>query len=171
MLTELENYLLRIEDLHRQIIDLIASLPEAALNWRPISGGDGDDTNSLAVLVTHIAGAEHFWVGEAIGGRPPTRNRDLEFLTQANNADTLIEKIQAVEAETRSVLVSLKAEDLSSTRLVRGKTVAVRWALLHVIDHTALHVGHMQLTYQLWNKGHSKAAPLWYERLPKKSEE
>lgn len=171
MLTELENYLLRIEDLHRQITALVDNLPEKALNWRPISGGDGDNTNSIAVLVTHIAGAEHFWVGEVIGRRSPTRNRDSEFLAQEKNADMLIEKIQASEAETRSVLVSLKPEDLSSTRQVQGKTVVVRWALLHVIDHTALHLGHMQLTCQLWNKGHSKAAPLWYERLPQKSEE
>jgi hypothetical protein len=45
----------------------------------------------------------------------------------------------------------------------------VRWGILHVIDHTSLHLGHMQITYQLWNEGKSKPSPRWFERLPSKA--
>ena len=38
MLSELDNYLQRIEDLRRQVSDLIAGLPVEALDWRPIEG-------------------------------------------------------------------------------------------------------------------------------------
>ena len=47
----------------------------------------------------------------------------------------------------------------------RGRIVPVRWAILHVIDHTALHLGHMQITYQLWMGGQRGPSPRWYERL------
>jgi len=160
--TELDNYLQRIEDLRSQVCDLIADLPAEALNWRPI---EGDETNSLAVLATHIAGAEHFWIAEVIGGRPPTRDRDAEFATQASDASQLVRLLEDTGAETREVFATLSEADLNGTREVRGRTAPVRWGILHVIDHTALHLGHMQLTYQLWNRGQGKPSPFWYERL------
>lgn len=163
MLSELDNYLQRIEDLRGQVRDLIADLPAEALNWRPI---EGDETNSLAVLATHVAGAEHFWIGEVIGGRPTTRHRDAEFAIRVCDASELIRLLEQTGTETHQVLADLSPADLDGGREVRGHTVPVRWALLHVIDHTALHLGHMQLTYQLWTGGRSKPSPLWYERLP-----
>jgi len=162
MLSELENYSQRIEDLRSQVRDLIADLPAEALNWRPMQD---NATNSLAVLAAHIAGAEHFWIGEVVGGRPPTRDRDAEFTTQASDASEPVRLLEDTGAETREVLSALRAADLDGTREARGRTLPVRWCILHVIDHTALHLGHMQLTYQLWMGGHSKPSPFWFERV------
>jgi uncharacterized damage-inducible protein DinB len=161
VLSELDNYLQRIEDLRRQVGELIADLPAEALNWRPIEG----DTNSLAVLATHIAGAEHFWISEVLGSRPPTRDRDAEFAAQVSDAAELIRLLERTGAETREVFSKLTAADLEGRREVEGRMVPVRWAILHVIDHTALHLGHMQITYQLWMGGQSKLSPFWFERL------
>jgi len=166
MLTELENYLQRIEDLRRQVGELIADLPVEALNWRPIEGTEEHSTNSLAVLAAHIAGAEHFWIAEIIGGFPPTRDRDGEFLTQAPDTSGLLRRLEEVGAETRAVFSSLPTADLDGAREAGGRTVSVRWGILHIIDHTALHLGHMQITYQLWRGGQSKPSPHWFERLP-----
>lgn len=182
MLPELDNYLQRIEDLRGQVHDLIADLPAEALNWRPIpasapdapdlpgkgAGGaeeGGDITNSLAVLATHIAGAEHFWIGEVIGGGPPTRDRDAEFLTEVKDSLPLVRLLERAGLETREILTSLTATDLDGVRVARGRQVSVRWGILHIIDHTALHLGHMQLTYQLWRGGQSGRSPRWFERL------
>jgi len=165
MLSELDNYLQRIEDLRGQIGNLIADLPVEALNWRPIEGEDEHATNSLAVLVTHVAGAEHFWVSEVVGGRPPTRDRDAEFVTQASDVDDLVHLLEQVGLETREVFAALRPGDLDDVREARGRMVPVRWCILHVIDHSALHLGHMQLTYQLWMGGQSVHSPFWFERL------
>jgi uncharacterized damage-inducible protein DinB len=182
ILSELDNYLQRIEDLRGQVRDLIADLPAEALNWRPIppsippaGGGEerGSDTNSLAVLAAHIAGAEHFWIAEVVDGRPPTRDRDAEIATQATDACELVRLLEDTGAETREVFATLTEADPSSpsgqsldgTREARGRTIPVRWCILHVIDHTALHLGHTQLTYQLWMGGRGKPSPFWYERL------
>jgi len=56
---------------------------------------------------------------------------------------------------------------LSGTRQAKDRMVSVRWGILHVIDHTSLHLGHMQMTYQLWTGGKAVHSPLWTERLPK----
>lgn len=162
---ESENYLTRIEDLREQILDLIEGLPAEALNWRPIEGIEEHATNSLAVLAIHMAGAEHFWIGEVVGGHPPTRDRDAEFASRVDDASALAQILRDVGAETREVLTSLEAKDMEGTRHARGREVPVRWCILHVIDHTALHLGHMQLTYQLWKGGEGYASPRWFERL------
>lgn len=166
MSPELGNYVQRIEDLRGQVSDLIAGLPVEALDWRPIEGDKGRVTNSLAVLAAHIAGAEHFWIAEVVGGRPPTRDRDAEFTTHATDAAELVRLLEKTKVETRELLSALRESDLNGVREARGRTVPVRWSILHVIDHTALHLGHMQLTYQLWKGGQSNPSPFWFERLP-----
>jgi uncharacterized damage-inducible protein DinB len=166
VLAELDNYLQRIQDLRGQVRDLIADLPAEALNWRPTDKVEDHATNSLAILVAHIAGAEHFWIAEVIGDYPKTRDRASEFVIQATDAAELVRRLDATGAETRQVFSRLGAADLNGTREVEGRTVAVRWGILHVIDHTALHLGHIQITYQLWKRGVSKPSPRWFERLP-----
>ena len=166
MLAEVAHYLDRIDDLRRQISDLISQAPAEALNWRPIEGDDDHATNSLAVLAAHVAGAEHHWIPAVIGRQPATRQRELEFKAIAADASSLVEKLTKNAEASRQVLAALDADDLAGSREVEGRTVSVRWAILHVIDHTALHLGHMQITYQLWNGGQAVAAPRWYQRLP-----
>ena len=162
---ELASYLQMIEDLRGQVRDLIADLPAEALNWRPLEGSQEHATNSLAVLAAHVAGAERFWIGEGVGRLPPSRDREAEFATQAAHAAELVDLLQQIGTETQQVFSSLSEPDLDGTRRIRGRTVPVRWCILHVIDHTALHLGHMQLTYQLWMGGQSGPSPRWFERL------
>lgn len=166
MLPEVQEYLERIDDLRGQIRKLIADLPVEALNWRPVEGEDDHATNSLSVMAIHVAGAEHYWIGEVVGGLPATRNRDQEFVTQVESVEPLLERLDAVAAESRSVLEKVTAADLEKTYQVRQFTCSGRWSILHVIDHTALHLGHMQITYQLWNSGKGTDAPRWFQRLP-----
>jgi uncharacterized damage-inducible protein DinB len=162
---EVESYLTLLDDLRGQVCDLIAGLPVEALDWRPLASSEDHATNSLAVLASHVAGAEHFWIGEVISRLPATRDRDAEFATQAASDDELCRLLKQAGAETRQVLSALGAAELEEMREARGRTIPVRWCILHVIDHTALHLGHMQLTYQLWMGGESAPSPRWFERL------
>jgi uncharacterized damage-inducible protein DinB len=166
MISELENYRLRIENLRGQIRNIIVDLSAEALNWRPLENTDDHAINSLAVLATHVAGAEHFWISEVIGRRPPTRNRDAEFVAEASDAAQLIKHLDDVGEETTQIFATLSEADLSDIRRHNGKEISVRWILLHVVDHYALHLGHIQITYQLWNSGKGVESPRWFQRLP-----
>ena len=166
MRAELENYLNRIENLRSQIGKLIIDLPPEALNWRPIERSEAHEVNSLGVMVTHVAGAEHFWIAEVIGQRPQTRDRAAEFSTEVADAVTLLGLLEKVGAETEEVLASLQDSDLGQMRQRDQNDISIRWAILHVVDHAALHLGHMQITYQLWQGGQAFQAPRWFERLP-----
>ena len=166
MLPEIASYLALLDDQRRQVIDLLVDVPAEALNWRPLPDLDVHVTNSLAVLATHIAGAERFWIAETIGGYPPTRDRDAEFRTEVTVPDPLVLRLKAAGEETRAVLATLTAERLEDTVRVHDREAPVRWSILHVIDHSAVHLGHMQITYQLWMGGTSRPTPRWFERLP-----
>lgn len=163
-LAETQAYLNLLEDLRGQVAKLIADLPGDALSWRPVEGAGDHATNSLAVMAAHIAGGEHFWINEVIGGLPPTRNRDAEFATGVENAAPLLARLAEVGAETRRLLPGFTAEQLAHIYTVRNHDFSGRWAILHVIEHTALHLGHMQITYQLWNSGKGAGSPRWFER-------
>ncbi len=93
---ELDHYLHMIEDLRGQVRDVIASLPAEALNWRPLPASDAHETNSLAVMAAHVAGAEHFWIAEVIGGEPTTRDRPAEFVTEVDGPDSLLRRLDDV---------------------------------------------------------------------------
>jgi uncharacterized damage-inducible protein DinB len=166
VITELANYLERLEDLRGQISGLVTGLSAEALNWRPLQGTGDHATNSLAALAAHAAGAERFWIAEVVGGRPATRDREAELATLATSPAEVIRLLENTALETREVILTLKDADLKDTRQTAGRTVPVRWCLLHVIDHSSLHLGHMQITYQLWAGGRSIPSPLWYDRLP-----
>jgi uncharacterized damage-inducible protein DinB len=150
MTPQLEHYFQFFESFHRQIQELIRDLPVEALNWRPLTGSDDHATNSLAVLVVHLTGAEQFWVGEVFGGRPAGRDREAEFRVAGLSAADLQRRLDETLNLIRDVLNTTPAENLVRTTTVQGRTVTGRWALLHALEHTALHLGHLQLTRQLW---------------------
>ena len=129
------------------------------------SQGNNAGFNSIAVLAAHISGAERFWISEVIGRNPPNRNREKEFTTNVKDSSILIKTLQETGKLTENILFSLSDEDLKDVRIVANKEVPVRWGILHIIDHTSLHLGHIQITYQLFFTGKSKESPFWYERL------
>ena len=166
MYTEIDNYYYRIQDLREQVINIITGLSAEALNWRPMDNeGNSHSFNSIAVLAAHIAGAEEFWISEVIGRNPHTRNRDEEFATNVKDSSILIKTLRETGKITNKILYSISDEDLKDVRIVENKEVPVRWGILHIIDHTSLHLGHIQITYQLFFAGKSKESPFWYERL------
>ena len=150
MLKEIENYLSFLNDLRGQVKTLLEGLPKEALDWRPLDGQGELATNSLAGMTIHLAGSEAFWIKEIIGRQSIHRDRDAEFVAKGLGFSELAAKMEAGAKDTPSILSSLTSSQLEEARKFRDRTVTVRWAILHVIEHWAMHIGHMQLTRQLW---------------------
>jgi uncharacterized damage-inducible protein DinB len=138
----------RFIELHADIGKVLDRLPSEALDWVP-----GPEMNSIAVLVIHLTGAERYWIGVA-GNKPPERDRDAEFRTKGMGVEELKARVVSTDGFTRQALVSLSIKELEETRRSprNDKTFTVGWCLVHALEHTALHAGHLQLTRQLWDQ-------------------
>ncbi len=167
MLAEIKAYLETLEELRSQVSNMVKDLPLDGLNWRPGLLDGADPTNSLGVLAVHVVGSEHGWIAETVGAYPKTRIREDEFKYVAGSAKEALEPLATVAVETQDVLGKLTAQDLDGNIDRDGRLIPLRWVIHHIIYHYSLHIGHMQLTYQLWNKGMAATSPRWFDRLPR----
>jgi uncharacterized damage-inducible protein DinB len=149
MLPFYEAFLDRIKELHRDTEKCFSGLPPEGLDWVP-----GQDMNSLAVLVTHVAGAERYWICDVAGQNPFNRDRDAEFRASGVDEVALKQHLDDALADIEKTLEALTLEDLQAERVSRRnqRTFTVGWSILHAMEHTALHLGHMQMIRQLWDQ-------------------
>jgi uncharacterized damage-inducible protein DinB len=146
------DYLDRLQDLHRDFIAAFDDLPAEALDWSP-----GTDMNSFCVLVVHTTGAARFWIGDAAFDDPSHRNRAAEFQARGLSADELKARFAALEAYVSSALERMTLADLAVIHTITNASgeviqVSAGWGLLHALEHTGLHLGHAEITRQLWDR-------------------
>jgi hypothetical protein len=144
---EVKGYLTEFNTLRGQIRDAIKGLNDEAANWCP----PPKDTNSIYALITHLTGAQANWMKRVIAGISVTRHREAEFKASGNLSE-IVKQWEAVDKETDEILGRLSQTQLRDTRDVGGAfgRVTVQWCILHQISHYATHLGHMQLTRQMW---------------------
>ena len=159
MTKEIEGYLSILENLRGQVKKGLEALDQEGLDWRPIPGKDNLSTNSLGAIATHLAGSETYWMKEIIGGQPIHRDREAEFVAKGAGVLELQERLDKAAQATKVILSSLSPSGLDEERQFRDRKVSVRWGILHVIEHTATHLGHIQLTRQLWENQGKRSSP------------
>lgn len=139
----------RFTALHNEIDKQLTDLPDAALDWSP-----GDGMNSIAILIAHTIGAERYWVGDVASADPSHRVRDTEFETTGTTVAELRERLRQCDAYTHVALAKLKLDDLGRSQSLPSldRTFTVGWSLLHALEHTAQHMGHIQQLRQLWEQ-------------------
>ncbi len=149
MPTFFEEYLKRMQIRHEEIYKAVEGLPSAALDWMP-----APDTNSMSVLIFHLTGAERYWIGDIAAQDPSDRDRDAEFKVHDVGADVLKKRLDDNLAYARKALAKFTLQDLEAPRVVPrdGSKTTVADALLHALEHMTLHLGHIQITRQLWEQ-------------------
>lgn len=133
-----------LEVLHEDIFKAVEPLGDAEINWvHP------QLSNTIGILLRHVAGSERYWIGEVVGGDAMHRKRETEFTHEPLTKAPLVENLRRAHTEVQEVLRSLSAADLAAPIDVesRGGTRRVTkvWAILHSIQHTAYHLGQIQL--------------------------
>ena len=148
----LANYLNNLQEFHDEIRTAIKGLPQSALDWTP-----GAEINSITALVVHLTGAERYWIGDVVAGELHERDREAEFRVQGVSEEQLIQRLSENESYIQKALEPLALQELEESRVSprNGRSMTVGWALCHVLKHTALHLGHMQITRQLWEQRQS----------------
>lgn len=144
-----ESYLDILKACHNDLHKALDGLPPEALDWVA-----GPEMNSISVLVYHLTGAERYWIGDVAAGESSGRDRDAEFKVHAVGMDALRQRLDDTLNYASAALDKLTLHDLESTRTSPrdGRTFSVAWALLHALEHSNLHLGHVQIIRQLWEQ-------------------
>jgi uncharacterized damage-inducible protein DinB len=139
----------------QDLADLVAAvdgLPGEALDWKPA----GADTNSIAVLVTHVLHSTRSWLSVAVGAPLPDRDRESEFRVKSDDAKALADFMHNFSRQIMALLDNAGEVDWSATRKTHARPgnapeqVPASWAVLHAIEHLREHIAHVGLTRQLW---------------------
>lgn len=108
----------------------------------------GPETNSLAVIVKHMAGnLRSRWTDFlTTDGEKPDRERDSEFeLTEADTRVALMQRWDAGWDLVARELGALTDEDLGRTVTVRWEPDTVLQAVQRQLGHAAYHVGQITM--------------------------
>jgi len=142
-----EALLDRLDELHRDIQQTLDELPPEAIDWVP-----APDMNSLSVLIMHSIGSERYYIGDVCLGDLSFRDRSAEFRVKGVDAAALKKRLTDLAAYEKSAFEQLHVSELGQERVAPkdGRTFTVAWALNHALEHTAIHVGHIQILKQMW---------------------
>jgi uncharacterized damage-inducible protein DinB len=150
MIPELAAYHASIASRLQQVVACLDGLTGAQLNFRPPIDG----ANSVHVLASHTLGNARAWALGIACGRPIARDRAAEFRASGSGAARLREEASTLIRELEQAFAARTSDDLDR-RLVPAKElwgendpheISVRDALLHVIEHASLHLGHLHVT-------------------------
>ncbi len=139
----------QFHQLHGDVQRDLDAIPAAALDWVP-----GHEMNSISVIIVHLAGSERFLIGDVVMQDPSNRDREAEFRIAGMSKAELVQRMSFTEDYLKAALEKLSLADLETKRIHprHGDQVTVAWALLHALDHAATHVGHIQMTVQMWHQ-------------------
>jgi DinB family protein len=151
------NEIAAYDDSIRERIALIrgcvAGVTAVQANWRPAFG----EANSMWALAEHALGNARAWIIGIAAGNEIGRDRPGEFASAGDDMAALLAKIDAMAS---GVIASLRGIDAArlDVRLVPSQElwgegppheISVRDAIVQVIEHLSLHLGHIQVTRDL----------------------
>ena len=144
------------EDFPMEINACLDVLSDEQLWWRA-----NEESNSIANLVIHLVGSNHYYLEHLIDGQPLDRDRDGEFgARETLNKAALRSLWEASVARTAGVLSRLDPARLGDIVVAFGKERSIERVLLHVSHHNALHMGQIIIMTKLLAGGTS-VADLW----------
>jgi len=122
---------------------LEAVAPEAAVT-SPVASG-----SNLLGIVKHLAWVERWWFCDFIGGQSPEYpwsedDPDADFRITADDSVESIKELYAIAVGEANAVIDA-ATDLDATGGVGDRARSLRWVLIHMIEETARHAGHMDI--------------------------
>ena len=138
--------------LHEDIFKAVEPLSDDEINWR-----HPQLTNTVGILLRHVAGSERYWIIEVVGGKSINRKRDEEFGKDRLQKAPLVENLRRAHGEVKAALESLTArqlvEEVEHTYRDIPRRITKSWATLHSLTHTSYHLGQIQLFSKMATSG------------------
>jgi uncharacterized damage-inducible protein DinB len=122
----------------------LEGLDDEQLRWRP-----APTANSLGAIVVHLGYAERLWLRVLFAAEEMDLSwRERMFELPAGwSTDEVIAFYRSETAAADAVLDAASSFDLPSATERRPSTL--RWIVVHLLEETARHVGHMDITREL----------------------
>ena len=134
----------------------LADKAVAQLNDEQIREPLDENTNSVAVIMKHIAGnlRSRFTDFLTTDGEKPWRNRDSEFVDDFKSREDLAEFWERGWNCLFESLAGLTPEDLTATVTIREEPHSVVLAIQRSLAHCSYHVGQIMLVSRVLAKDH-----------------
>jgi len=136
------------------VLAKVQGLSDREAGARPLPSG-----TSISGLLKHLALVEDHWLGHRIGGLELSphwssvdfaADPDWEFRT---GIDDGIEAVTAMYRDaclkSRVALGNRPLDELGIGTDSEGRPVTVRWVLVHLLEETARHLGHLDILREL----------------------
>jgi hypothetical protein len=133
-----------LSHLRASAIFKLDDLDDQQLRWTPTT-----TANSLGAIVVHLGYAERLWVRAIFAGESMDMGWRAHMfdLPAGWSVDDVVAFYRDECAAADAVLEAAPSLDARSTAEFRPTTL--RWVLTHLLEETARHVGHMDITREL----------------------
>jgi len=144
-----KNALYRLDESTRMVQKSLVEITEQELWLKP-----NESLNSIANLILHLCGNITQYIISSLGETEDVRNRDLEFLANANgNKSELLGKLEETVETAKRVIFDATQEQLLKVRSVQGFSFSGIGVIIHAVEHYSYHTGQIAFwTKQLKNK-------------------
>lgn len=115
------------------------------LTWEQLRTSLDPQTNSIAVIMKHVAGnLRSRWTDALMtDGEKPWRNRDTEFIDDFADRAALMITWNDGWRVLENSLASFQESDLPRTLTIRGEPHTLALALTRSLSHTSYHCGQI----------------------------
>ena len=108
---------------------------------------------SLLGLVKHLTWVEYGWFCDTFGHRNPLPafdEDDPEADLRVEPGETVADILAGYARARTAADAVIREHDVGATGTARsGATVTLRWVLVHMLEETARHVGHLDILREL----------------------
>ena len=151
---ELRVYAAYIRRIAADAVATLQDLSARQLNWK--TGEDG--SNTMFAIATHMVAMGEYWVLCLVGGADIVRARQAEFHAVGSAAEIVL-RFQDWSQACDVLCIGLGSEVLAEIARVPieyfqsggfgSGVLSKRECLMHVVEHSALHLGQLQILRQL----------------------
>ncbi|HYJ76267.1 MAG TPA: DinB family protein [Kineosporiaceae bacterium] len=113
---------------------------------------------TVAGLVSHLRWTEHCWFEVAFSGRGAAENpqfgdvEDADFAVDGVPLAQLLDDYERQCEQSNAVVAAASLDDTGLNRDFASGSASLRWMLLHMLEETARHLGHLDAMRELLDR-------------------
>jgi hypothetical protein len=110
---------------------------------------------TVAGIVSHLRWTEHCWFEVAFLDRGAADNpqfrdvEDADFAVDGRPLEQVLDDYERQCAASNAIIAAASLDDLGRNHAFASGSASLRWMLLHMLEETARHLGHLDAIREL----------------------